>query len=215
MNILDTQVFGEGMADGLDRLRRFVHELTALSDARATEAEVLDVAALSLRDLVSADDWLPPEFAAPDPAQYRQYLLYCDPFERFSVVSFVWGPGQRTPVHDHTVWGLIGMLRGAEISRNYAASQSGRLELSELIRLSPGQVSAVSPRIGDIHQVENALGDRPSISIHAYGANIGAIARHIFTLESGEMRPFVSGYANKTLPNLWDRSAETRLRLNI
>src|ERR1700757_1078408 len=78
MNTRDTQFFGEGMADGLDRLRRFVHELAALSDAGATEAEVLAVAALSLRDLVSADDWLPPEFAAPDPAQYRQYLLYCD-----------------------------------------------------------------------------------------------------------------------------------------
>ena len=42
-----------------------------------------------------------------------QYLLYCDPEERFSVVSFVWGPGQSTPTHDPSVWGLIGVLRGA------------------------------------------------------------------------------------------------------
>jgi 3-mercaptopropionate dioxygenase len=203
------------MVDKLDRLRRFVCELTALSDARAGEAQVLDGAAASLRELVSVDDWLPPEFAAPDPAQYRQYLLYCDPLERFSVVSFVWGPGQRTPVHDHTVWGLIGTLRGSEISRNYAADRSGRLEPKEVVHLNPGQVTAVSPRIGDIHQVENALDDRPSISIHAYGANIGAVARRVFILESGEAKPFVSGYANSVLPNLWDRSAETRLRLNI
>ena len=32
------------------------------------------------------------------------------------------GPGQRTPVHDHTVWRLIGMLRGVEISRDYSAN---------------------------------------------------------------------------------------------
>ena len=76
-------------------------------------------------------------------------------------------------------------------------------------------VTAVSPRIGDIHQVENALADQPSISIHVYGANIGAVARHVFVLDSGEVKPFVSGYANRLMPNLWDRSAETRQRLGL
>ncbi len=32
--------------------------------------------------------------------------------ERFCVVSFVWGPDQATPIHNHTVWGLVGVLRG-------------------------------------------------------------------------------------------------------
>ena len=82
-------------------------------------------------------------------------------------------------------------------------------------RSSPGAVTAVSPAIGDIHLVENALDDRPSISIHAYGANIGAVARHVFVPESGQAKPFVSGYANPMLPNLWDRAAETRARLGI
>ena len=40
--------------------------------------------------LVARDDWLPEPFAQSDPAAYRQYLLYCDPLERFSAVSFVW-----------------------------------------------------------------------------------------------------------------------------
>jgi predicted metal-dependent enzyme (double-stranded beta helix superfamily) len=201
--------------DGLDRLRRFVCDLTKLSDANAGEVEILKEAGGSLRALVAADDWLPPEFAEPSPAQYRQYLLYCDPYERFSVVSFVWGPGQRTPVHDHTVWGLIGMLRGAEISRGYAAGGDDGLVAGAVERLCPGDVAAVSPRIGDIHSVENALADRPSISIHAYGANIGAVGRHVFVLDTGEAKPFVSGYANRAVPNLWDRSAETRARLGI
>src|SRR4051794_8765541 len=42
-----------------------------------------------------------------------------DPFERFSVVSFVWGPGQKTPIHDHSVWGLVGVMRGAERARAF------------------------------------------------------------------------------------------------
>jgi predicted metal-dependent enzyme (double-stranded beta helix superfamily) len=201
--------------EGLDRLRRFVCDLTKLCDAGAAEPEILKDAGASLHALVANDDWLPAEFAEPNPAQYRQYLLYCDPYERFSVVSFVWGPGQKTPVHDHTVWGLIGMLRGAEISRSYARQPNGALVPGAAEQLVPGQITAVSPSIGDIHTVENALADRPSISIHAYGANIGAVGRHVFVLDTGEAKPFVSGYANRAVPNLWDRSAETRARLGI
>jgi predicted metal-dependent enzyme (double-stranded beta helix superfamily) len=203
------------MADGIDRFRRFLCDLTRLSDAGADESDIREHAGASLRALVAADDWLPAEFCEPDPAQYRQYLLYCDPLERFSVVSFVWGPGQKTPVHDHTVWGLIGMLRGAELSRGYAIEPCGRLAPAGDEHLVPGAVTAVSPRIGDIHHVENALSDRPSISIHAYGANIGAVARHVFAPDSGAAKPFVSGYANTMLPNLWDRSAAMRARLGI
>src|SRR5919201_3062805 len=149
------------MRDRLDRLRCLISDLIALANSGAGEPDVLGKAGAALQELVSADDWLPPEFAEPDPVQYRQYLLYRDPLERFSIVSFVWGPGQRTPIHDHTVWGLIGMLRGAEISRNYAVGRAGRLEPRSDLRLVLGQVTAVSPRIGDIHQVENALTDRP------------------------------------------------------
>jgi predicted metal-dependent enzyme (double-stranded beta helix superfamily) len=203
------------MVEAIDRFRQFLCDLTRLCDAGADEGAIREQAGASLRELVAVDDWLPPEFCEPDPVRYRQYLLYCDPLERFSVVSFVWGPGQRTPVHDHTVWGLIGMLRGAEIGRNYRAEPCGHLTACGEERLLPGCITAVSPSIGDIHQVENALSDRPSISIHAYGANIGAVARHVFVPDSGEAKPFVSGYANTMLPNLWDRSAAMRARLGI
>jgi 3-mercaptopropionate dioxygenase len=203
------------MSDGIERLRFFIGELTRLADGKADEPEILAQGGEALRALVSADDWLPDEFTEPHPEQYRQYLLYCDPWERFSVVSFVWGPGQRTPIHNHTVWGLIGMLRGAELSRDYALDPARGLLTGAVTRLNPGDIAAVSPSIGDIHTVENAFNDRPSISIHAYGANIGAVARHVFVAETGAAKPFVSGYANRLTPNLWDRSSETRARLGI
>ena len=126
------------------------------------------------------------------------------------MVSFVWGPGQATPVHDHTVWGLIGMLRGAEYSQGYRLDAQGIAQPHGMaLRLEAGSVEAVSPRIGDLHRVHNAHADRASISIHVYGANIGAVRRH--TYPPGDARkPFVSGYSNAWLPNLWDRSAELR-----
>ena len=75
------------------------------------------------------------------------------------------------------------------------------------VRLEAGAVEAVSPVIGDIHRVRNAYDDRTSISIHVYGANIGAVRRSTYTPE-GLAKPFISGYSNDTLPNLWDLSKE-------
>ena len=176
-------------------LRRFVLELGALLSRTDDEALILEQGGALLKDLVSRDDWLPDAFARPDPERYRQYLLHCDPLERFSVVSFVWGPGQATPIHDHTVWGLVGVLRGAELSQAFAATPPRLKPDGAVHRLGPGDVEAISPRIGDIHQVSNAFADRPSVSIHAYGANIGAVRRSVYD-PGGGRKPFVSGYSN-------------------
>jgi predicted metal-dependent enzyme (double-stranded beta helix superfamily) len=69
------------------------------------------------------------------------------------------------------------------------------------LRLDPGDVAAVSPTVGDVHRVHNAFDDRVSISIHVYGADIGAVERHTYPAGGGR-KPFVSGYANTQLPDL-------------
>jgi len=191
-------------------LRTCVQGFTRLvCDEAPQETRLLHEGRALLGALIARDDWLPDAFAAPDPERYRQYLLYCDPLERFSIVSFVWGPGQRTPIHDHTVWGLVGVLRGAERSVAYrAGTTAGALEQCGDSQLGPGDIEAVSPRIGDIHAVSNALTDRPSVSIHVYGANIGAVHRHVFDAATGKPQRFVSGYSSAVLPNLWDRTLE-------
>lgn len=124
-----------------ERLRAFIGALAELIDSDSGEADLLHRGGKLLGQLVRHDDWLPDEFAAPDPTRYQQILLHADARQRFSVVSFVWGPGQRTPIHDHRVWGLIGMLRGAEFSQGFARSADGRLEKQgAAIRLEPGHV---------------------------------------------------------------------------
>ncbi len=190
---------------GIARLRDFVVDLATFLDTAHDEAEALATGAGLLSHLVAHDDWLPEEFTRPHPDHYQQYLLHCDSRERFSVVAFVWGHGQGTPIHDHRVWGLIGMLRGAEQAEHYERGPDGRLRsLGHAEVLRPGQVEAVSPRVGDIHRVWNAQ-NAPSISIHVYGANIGAVERATYGPDGTEKR-FISGYANTLVPNLWDKS---------
>ena len=193
----------------IGRFRSFVQDMTRLVERHgADEAAMLDEGAKLLHELVTHDDWLPEEFAKPSQDSYRQYLLHCDPLERFSVVSFVWQPGQRTPVHDHTVWGLVGVMRGEEMCEEYSSGKP--MTVTGKHRVKPGDVDRVSPRIGDVHVVSNATSDRTAISIHVYGANIGAVRRHTFDAASGAPREFVSGYHNAVTPNLWDRSSQER-----
>lgn len=184
------------------RLRGFITEFSALLDGETHEAAILSAGERLLAGLVRHDDWLPPEFAQPHPEHYRQYLLHCDSGERFSIVSFVWGPGQQTPIHDHGVWGLIGMLRGTESAQRYVIRDGRPVRDGASVKLVPGDTETLSPGAGDIHQVRNDLEDQVSISIHVYGADIGAVRRSVFPPDGGK-KPFVSGYANHVLPNIW------------
>lgn len=193
-----------------ERLRAFIGALAELIDGNPREGDLLHRGGKLLGQLVSHDDWLPDEFAVPDPVRYQQFLLHADSRQRFSIVSFVWGPGQSTPIHDHRVWGLIGMLRGAEYSQGFARSADGRLEQQGApIRLEPGRVEALSPRSNDIHQVSNAFDDQVSVSIHVYGANIGAVKRAVYQPDGSE-KLFISGYSNAYLPKIWDLSKENQ-----
>jgi 3-mercaptopropionate dioxygenase len=187
-----------------DQLRDFIGRFGSLVERTSDERLILEEGSALLVKLIAADDWLPDAYAVPDPARYQQYLLHCDSRERFSVVSFVWGPGQATPIHDHRVWGLVGMLRGAEVAERFERTPAGLASLGSE-RLETGEVEAVSPTVGDVHRVTNAFADRVSISIHVYGANIGAVERSTYDA-AGTPKRFISGYANDTLPNIWDRS---------
>ena len=77
------------------RLRRFIGDMTSLVGGAwqdNDEAATVEVGAKLLGELVKNDDWLPEAMAECPPHGYAQNLLWCDPFERFSVVSFVWAP---------------------------------------------------------------------------------------------------------------------------
>ncbi len=192
----------------LARLREFIRSFTRLIEqSGGSETQIFNHGRSLLQALISHDDWLPDRFARAKAESYQQYLLHCDPLERFSVVSFVWGGGQSTPIHDHTVWGMIGVMRGAEFCEAFRESSGQeQLQLWGTRLLPAGSIDMVSPATGDIHRVANHLKDHVSISIHVYGANIGAVKRHVYDQNTGVRRSFVSGYSGSVMPNIWDNA---------
>lgn len=186
---------------GLTALGTFVAEMTHIVQRHGQDERLLLPAVkAAMADLLKTDDWLDDEFAMPGQETYKQYLLFLDPLSRFSVVSFVWTEGQCTPVHDHLTWGLVGVLRGSEINETFELRDGHMVKLAENV-MHVGDIAELSPSIGDIHRVRSASNDGPSISIHVYGGDIGAIERHAFAAD-GTVKSFVSGYSNRTLPTL-------------
>lgn len=177
----------------------FVRDFTQVVDRfSADESQILTQGRELLADIVGRDDWLPVKYAQPHPEYYQQYLLHADPADRFSVVSFVWGPGQKTPIHDHTVWALIGVLRGGERAEPFEIGLPGQpMHALGTDYLTPGTVESISPRTGDIHRVSNTYEDRVSVSVHVYGGNIGRISRHVFDPQTSTRKTFISGYSNE------------------
>lgn len=194
--------------DSIAPLRRFVRGLTEAIERTTEETVLLAEGRDLLADLIRDDAWLPDEYATARADRYAQYLLHCDPLERFSMVSFVWGPGQRTPVHNHTVWGLVGVLRGSEQSEEYELRDGVPVGPGKSQVMTRGEIDAVSPALGDWHRVTNTSDD-VSISIHVYGGNVGSLRRRKLDETQGRLTDFVSGYDNNATPNLWGKPVPT------
>ena len=147
---------------------------------RDAEAAIDDPQAIArrLQSLLAQDGWLAPRHRAPGADRYRQHLLYVSPSRRLSVVSLVWRPGQRTPIHDHVSWCVVGVYRGLERETRYHLAD-GELECTATIEAAPGHVEALIPPAENIHSVE-AGGDELTISIHVYGADIERLGSSVY-----------------------------------
>jgi predicted metal-dependent enzyme (double-stranded beta helix superfamily) len=154
-----------------------------------------------LRELVTDPGWLKEKYRRSIPSRpYAQYLLYRPADQAFSVVSFIWNPGQGSPVHDHCTWGVIGQYQGDEEESRFRIVDN-RLERIGVVLARPGDVSHVYPPSRDIHQINNRT-TTPTISIHIYGGDIGSQRRHTYDPITGAMQEFISGYDPVTFGEL-------------
>jgi predicted metal-dependent enzyme (double-stranded beta helix superfamily) len=152
----------------------FARDVDALADAPHAVAE-------RLRGLLAQSGWLAPEHRAPGADTYRQHLLHVSPCRRLSVVALVWLPGQRTPIHDHVAWCVVGVYRGVEREERFELVEAGgrrALRPAGTVCAHPGHVETLVPPHGDIHAV-TAAGPGKAISIHVYGADIELLGSSI------------------------------------
>jgi predicted metal-dependent enzyme (double-stranded beta helix superfamily) len=132
--------------------------------------------------LLLHDGWLAPEHRVANEDHYTQHLLHISPCRRLSIVALVWLPGQRTPIHDHVSWCVVGVYQGRERETRYRAVEVGGepcLEEVGSVDAPPGHVEVIVPSEEDIHRV-TAVGDGPTISIHVYGADIERLGSSIY-----------------------------------
>jgi 3-mercaptopropionate dioxygenase len=157
----------------------------ALTDFASDAERLLDdphAIGTRLGALLAHNGWLAPEHRVGHPDHYTQHLLHVSPSRRLSIVALVWLPGQRTPIHDHVSWCIVGVYEGRERETRYRAVEVDgvdHLEPVGNVDAAPGHVEVIVPSVEDIHAV-TAVGDEPTISIHVYGADIERLGSSIY-----------------------------------
>jgi 3-mercaptopropionate dioxygenase len=135
-----------------------------------------------LAPLLREEGWLAPEYQEGSRDGYRQHLLHVSECRRLSVVALVWLPGQRTPIHDHVAWCVVGVHRGEEHEVRYRLVDGHLVEDGHTVGPC-GEVTVLTPP-GDIHAVVND-GTAVAASLHVYGADLrqrGTSVRRCYSL---------------------------------
>ena len=180
------------------RVRRFISDVREIIGEAGSPAEACDRIRPLFAELMRDDEWLPQEFQEPAPESgmgggIGQWSLYRA--EDLSFFSLVVPPGAETPIHDHLAWGLVGLYRGTQDEEVYGRGADGSLELAEARPLATGDFYVLLPPRDDIHRVRTTSPET-SVSLHLLTNDTGCVWRHQFDAQTGEEKPFRSGYVN-------------------
>jgi 3-mercaptopropionate dioxygenase len=180
-------------------VREFVGGVQAEIAAASSPAEACERIRPRFAELLADPDWLPAGYQADAPESgmgggIGQWLLCRAEDGTLSLFSLVVPAGSETPVHDHLAWGLVGLYRGTQDEEIYARREDA-LELVERRALVPGDFYVLLPPRDDIHRVRTTSAET-SVSIHLLTNDTGCVWRHAYDPDSGEARPFRSGYVN-------------------
>ena len=101
-------------------------------------------------------------------------------------------PGQATPVHDHSCWGVMGVLENSLEEIGYDRLDDGsrpgfaELQPSRGSNVAQGSVAYLLPPYEEIHRIAN-VGDQPTVSIHVYGRDLDEV--NVFDTETSKVTP--------------------------
>lgn len=180
-------------------LDRFVREVEGILARRLSVPTTIKEVSALMGPLIRDISWLPQEYRTPIHDSYARYLVHRDRTNRFVVLSLVWLPGQSTPIHDHSTWGVMGIvdneLEEVGYERLDDGSREGFAELRETRgrMVGAGSVSYVLPPFEEIHRIGNPT-SRPSLSLHVYGRDLDEV--NVFDTVSNKVSPMRIKYYN-------------------
>ena len=177
----------------------FVGSVRARIDEAESPARACELIQPLFQRLLADRTWLPERYqeAAAESGMgggIGQWLLFRAADRSLSLFSLVVPAGAMTPVHDHLAWGLVGLYRGNQDEEFYRP-EGGTLELTRRRPLEPGDHYVLLPPRDDVHRVRTTS-DVTSVSIHVLANDTGCILRHTYDEDTGQARPFRSGYVN-------------------
>jgi 3-mercaptopropionate dioxygenase len=180
-------------------VRAFVADVRAAIAAAPSPEAACEAIRPGFATLLADPEWLPRRYqeSAPESGMgggIGQWLLFRAGDRSLSLFALVVPPGAQTPVHDHLAWGLVGLYRGTQDEEIYAEDDGG-VTLRERRALATGDFYALLPPRDDVHRVRTTSPET-SVSVHLLTNDTGCVWRHAFEPESGERRPFRSGYVN-------------------
>jgi len=171
----------KGAAVLCDLVRTLDHVVATTPKARQPAA-----VAVALAPYLGRADLLRDADRRGSPHHYRTNVVHVEPRGAYSIVALVWQPGQRTPIHSHRSWCVVGVHEGRELERSFRVGAGGLVQIDEHV-LEQGHVTWLHQGEQDIHDVANA-DVATTISIHVYGLDYAAAGSSILDVYD-ETRP--------------------------
>ena len=177
-----------------------VDKSLAAGDKHAVTASLRTALCQLIRD---TDVQLPACVHEPIVDHYARRELYRSAEHGYSVVAMTWGPGQGTPLHDHSgLWCVEGVWHGdLEITQYELLEQAGeraRFRAAGGMHAGPGSAGSLIPP-HEYHTIRNSSPETVAVSLHIYQAPMGCCAK--FAHREGEW------YARETTELATDKAA--------
>ncbi len=154
---------------GRDRLIRAFDAAVTAGDTASTMRALRS----TLCDAIhSGDVRLPDEVFEGRPDHYARRELYRSPEHGYAVVAMTWGPGQGTPIHDHSgMWCVESVWHGAlEVVQYELCEQAGeryRFVPAGVTQAGAGSAGSLIPP-HEHHTICNASDHDIAVSVHIY-----------------------------------------------
>ena len=180
-----TATSGYGLTD-------YVASIEGVLARRPANKIIIREVSAATKQLCASDRWLEERHRIGSPDRYVRHLLHRDPQNRFVVLALVWQPGQMTPIHDHSCWGVMGLIHNSLEEICYERLDDGKradfaeLEQSRGTDVGQGGVAYLLPPFEEIHRIGNTS-DKPTISLHVYGRDLDEV--NVFDPVSGKVSP--------------------------